>query len=261
MKAEERKEIETNKLGAWLSRMKTKLQGRSLYMLVGSLLLATAAVLIIWFWRSSTAAANSARWMELRAAMDSDDPKKYDTDIINGEKHNDKITVKIAKFMKARRIMYGDGMDRLGSPRLEDRNNALAKVEEGRKLYEEIAPDLKDMPVLQQEAWLSCAKAEETLMGIPKADLSGGFRGDPGKMVEYLKKAAAVNPGSDPSKSYEQRAATRSGQAQELADFYRRLTELSQKPDLDVPGIPRFPGGGLPPGFKPPAGLDLPPID
>lgn len=246
MKAEERKEIETNKLRAWLARMRTKMQGRSLYVFVGTLVLIVAVGLIIWFWRSSVAAANSARWMDLRSAMESDDPKKYNDEIIANEKHGDKPTARIAKLLRARRVMYREGMDRLGSPRAEDRNNALLKVEEGKKLYEETANDLKDYPVLQQEAWLSCAKAEETLLGVPKADLSGEFRGSYNKMVEYLKKAASVNSGSDPSKSYEQKAADRLAKEQEILDFYQRFYRLSETPALDNLG-PRFPS--MPPGI------------
>jgi hypothetical protein len=226
MKADERKEIETNKLRAWLSRMKTKMQGRSLYVFVGTLILIVAVGAIIWFWRSSVAAADSTRWIEFRAAMDADEPKKYQ-EIIDAEKHSDKVTVKLAKFMKARRIMYGDGMDQLGSPNARDRTTALEKVEEGRKLYEEVAGELTDYPVLQQEAWLSCAKAEETLLGIPRANDDKAMRGDFNRMIEYLKKAAAINAGSDASKNYDNKIATRSAQQQEIVTFYQRLYQLN----------------------------------
>jgi hypothetical protein len=234
MKAEDRKEIEVNKLRAWLDRMKTKMQGKSLYMFIGTLVLIVAVGLIVWFWRSSVAAANSARWYDLRNAMESDEPKKYDTEIINNEKHKDRQTVTIAKFMKARRIMYGDGMDRLGSPNLDGRSNALIKVEEGRKLYEEMANELKDYPILQQEAWLSCAKAEETLLGFPRADNSGS-RGDYNRMIDYLKKAAAINSDSDAARNYEQTAKIRAARQQEIDDFYKRLYELGLRKDLDGP--------------------------
>ncbi len=256
MKADERKEIEVNKLRAWLERMKAKMQGRGLYVFVGTLVLVVAVGLIIWFWRSSVAAANSARWVDLRTAMEIDDPKKYDSDIINNEKHAGKVTVTIAKFMKARRVMYGEGMDRLGSSRAKDRNDALEKIEEGRKLYEEVANDLKDYPVLQQEVWLSCAKAEETLLGVPRTE-GTGYRGDFNKMIEYLKKAAAINSGSDASKSYEQKIATLTAKKGDIENFYRRLVELSRQ--SSDPTMPRFPQG-LPPGMSfPPGGFKSPP--
>lgn len=256
MKAEERKEIEANKLQLWLGRMKTKMQGRSLYVFVGTLVMVIAVGLIVWFWRSSVAAANSARWIEMRAAMDADEVKKYD-EIIGGEKHNDKPTVKIARFLKARRVMYRDGMDRLGSPDTADRTNAFLKVEEGRKLYEEVANELADYPALQQEAWFSCAKAEESLLAVPRAD-GTGMRGDFNRMIEFIKKAAAINGGSDASKNYDQKVATRSAQRTELEDFYRKLYEfhldyVANNPKF--PKMPKFPGGGFPGGGFPGGGF------
>jgi hypothetical protein len=262
MKAEERKEIETNKLRQWLARMKTKMQGRSLYVFVGTLVMVVAVGLIVWFWRSSVAAANSSRWIEMRAAMDADEVKKYQ-EIIDAEKHNDKPTAKIARFLKARRVMYRDGMDQLGSPDTADRNTAFTKVEEGRKLYEEVANELADYPALQQEAWLSCAKAEESLLGVPRTD-GTGMRGDFNRMIEYIKKAAAINGGSDASKSYDQKVATRSGQRTELEVFYQKLYEfhldkVANNPKFPTrpklpPGFPGggFPGGGFDPGMFPP---------
>lgn len=253
MKAEERKEIETNKLRAWLGRMQAKMQGRSLYVFVGTLVLLTAVVVVIWFWRSSVAAAESSRWMDLRTAMDADEPKKYD-EIIGSDKHRDKATSKVAKYLKARRIMYGDGMDRLGSPRVDDRKKALDNVADGRKLYEEVAGELGDYPVLQQEAWLSCAKAEETLLGVPKVE-GVGYRGDFNRMIEYLKKAAAINAGSDASKSYEQKIATMQAKQREIEDFYLRLGEMVQRTDPTLPNTPRFP-----PGMRiPPSDFGIPP--
>jgi len=220
MKAEQRKEIETNKLGAWLRRMRAKLEGRGLYMLVGSLVLVVATVLIIRFWLSSRDSTRSARTIQLKDAMEVDEIKKYD-EIIGSEKHAGHPTALYAKVLKARKVLYGEGLDRLGSQGTEARNSAFIKLEEGRKLYNDVVNDLKDYPVLQQEAWISCARAEEGLLGV--TDPSGQFKGNFDKMIDYWKKAAAINPGSEASKGYEAKANSLQQNRASLEDFSRQI--------------------------------------
>lgn len=231
MKAEERKENETNALARWIRRHQEKLTGRSLYVVGGIFVLLVAMVVIIWYWRSSTVAANSARIMDFWLA----DTDKKNEEIITSEKHQGKPTATWAKLQKARLALYRDGMDRIGTTKEADRKAAYAKLEEGKKLYLELVNELKDDPALQQEAWIACARAEEALLGAPREDKAGEFRGDFAAMIEDYQKAAAINSDSDVSKSYAELARTKKAQETELKAFYRRLYELGFTGKIEPP--------------------------
>lgn len=224
MKAEERKENETNALRSWVFHLKESMQGRSLYIVVGVLVLGIAGVLIFRFWQSSRIAAASARVMELNAA---NTDKQLD-EIINSENHKGKPTAAWAKLQKARLALFADGISKLGSLKPEDRGTAVAKVEEGRQLYLEVANEFGEWPALQQEVWTSCAKAEEVLLGTPKAENAAEYRGSFEKMLEYLRKAAAINPENDASKEYAAKADRMSKKREEIEGVYRRLSEFGK---------------------------------
>jgi hypothetical protein len=231
MKAEERKELEKNALRAWVDRWKERLQGKTLYVLVGSVVLLVVAFFLYRYWSSSRAAANSARIMELIAA---DDEKKLDK-IITSPEHQGKPTATWAKLQKARLALYADGLLKLGTPDPEARARAYARIEEGKKLYQEIVNDLN--PSLQQEAYFSSARGEEALLGVPKADNPGEFRGNFDRMIDDYRKAAAINPDSDASKKYARWADEKQVKRAEIEKIYQELYRLGQ--------TPRF-GGDLP---------------
>lgn len=219
MKAEERKENETNSLRLWVNRHIERLQGKGLYILIGSVVLAVVGILVVRFYFSSRAAAASARLMEYNSADTDQKLEKIITEP-NQQGHKE---VTWAKMQKARLALYRDGIDKLGAFDPKDREKAIAKVEDGRKIYLEIINDLKDSPALQQEAYASCAKAEECLMATPKADNATEYRGDIGRAIDYLRKAAAINPDSEAGKRYTAAADKMNENREKIEDFYRQL--------------------------------------
>lgn len=234
MKAEE-KENQTNSLLQWFNHMQERLQGRLMYIMVGGFVLLFAVVFGVRYWLLSREAATSARDLEF---LQADTEKKLE-EIIASENNQGKQTAVWAKLQKARLILYHEGIDRLGSSTPKDRNDAISKVEEGRKRYGDLVPELKD-EALQQEAYISLARAEEVLSGVPKEENAAQFRGSIDKAIDYYRKAAAVNPGSDVSKKYTSDADNLKLKKNEIETFYRRLNELGftaplSKPDFGTP--------------------------
>lgn len=230
MKADEKKENQTNSLRLWMDKTAERLKGRGLYVLVGSLVTAAVLIGITWFYFSSRAAAASARMMELYTA---DTDKKLE-EIITSENQQGYITATLAKLDKARLALYRDGLEKTGSYLPKDREAAIAKIEEGRKLYLEIVEELKSYPSLQQECWLSCSKAEEALSRTPKTDKPNENRGSLDKRIEYLRKAAAIEADSDASKKYSADAEKLAKDKAEMDEFYRRLNQLGQIAPFEI---------------------------
>ena len=222
MKAEERKELETNVLLTRLNHWKEKLKGRSAYIFGGSIILIVALFFTIRIWRANNAAAASARLMELISA---DEEKQLD-EIIASPKNMGKPTATWAKLQKARLLLHREGLEKIGTAAATKRKTAFAKIEEGRKLYLETVGELKDTPSLQQEAFLGCAMAEEALLGTPKEEKNDEFRGNFDTMIKYYRQAAEINPNSDASKSYTATADKKKSQQAEIEKFYKDLNQL-----------------------------------
>lgn len=218
MKADERKENETNSLLAWFEHSKERLKGRTFYSVIAVTVIVIAGFSIYRFWVVSRANAASALVLEFNFA---DTDKQLDS-VIAASKNKDKNTALWAKLQKARLATYADGIARLGAMEPPKRDEAVTKVEDGRKRYEEIVNDLKDSS-LQQEAYFSIAKSEECLLAKSK----GSFD----KVIENYRKAAAINPDSEASKSYAKEADKLRAKRDEMEKFYNRIRELS----IDVP--------------------------
>ncbi len=224
---DEMHENETNSLRRWMDHIRLQMQGRGLYFVVGTLVLVVAAVVLFRYWRISQANASSARWLELYIV---DSEKGLET-IITSPANQGKPQVVFARLQKARLALYTDGINRLGSSTPADRDAAIEKVEEGRKRYEEIAADLSNTAALQQEAFFSLARAEECLIARPKKDGTGD-RGSVDKAIAFWRKAADINPESEPGKRYAAQADSLKKNKEQIRDFYARMVELGFTPAL-----------------------------
>jgi len=227
-KTEERKENETNALRAWTEHVSERLQGRTLYLVVGSLVLVVVGILIFRYWRISQVNANSARWLELYST----DTDKGLQSMVAAPANQGKPQTVNARLQLARLALYPEGIQKLASFTAADRATAIEKVEEGRKRYEEILSELTKESALLQEAYFSLARAEECLMGRPKKDNSTEMRGSIDRAIELWRKAASIRPDSEPSKRYIAHADMLKSKKAEISQFYTRLTELDFTPAL-----------------------------
>ncbi len=154
MKAEHRKELETNiladKMGKLISGAKEgPTRGFLFYLLVG--LAAIVVVFFIYRWLVMGANKNAPLWI----ALEDGDASNIEA-IVKLSKNE--YPGKAARFQIAWQYLWFSGLNRLGdSPK-----QALKSIEIAEAYYTDLAKDCKDDPVFQPEALYGLAVIEET---------------------------------------------------------------------------------------------------
>jgi hypothetical protein len=170
MKAEHRKELQTNvladRLGKLYQNLKTGPQSTSLtvWILVGLVV----AVVVAWFLFQRSPALP---WTDLQAA---DDKKLEEL----SQKHPGTPLARVARFQEARNLLQSGQRELAASPEIAVKDLADAS---GR--YEQLAAESTDDPLLREEALLGVATAEECLGHLDRAQ-------------DFYEKLAAVAPES-----------------------------------------------------------------
>jgi tetratricopeptide (TPR) repeat protein len=233
MKADEQKAIETNSLAQSLAKVKEQTSSKTLYLIGGAVALVFAGILAWNYFAADRARGRDVKIIELETA---DTAKKLDDYI---KQYEGTPLGNIAKMHLGRRSLGPEGLEKLGTNDKEARRQAVASIEQARKLFLELAEKWKDEPALTQETWFNAALAEETLVGMPTTDGGTDSRGSLDKAIEYYKKAAAIFPESDASKRYlklaEEREKNKDGFLAAQKAFYKER-------ELPVlPPLPKFP--------------------
>ncbi len=220
MKAEHRKELHTNvlahHLNTWYKAVKAKSSPSSItFWVFGALILVLIGALYYYF--TNKAKTASALWTRLDVATSSGNVRALQ-EIADGNASRGTVQARTARFQIAR-LKLQRGLNSLGSekPDPEDsgegksprtqREVAIANIEEARNLYNELAPEASGFPLLIQEALMGSAKAEESLIGIPKADGSGESRGTLERAKELYEKLVKDYPDSFQGKAAAKRLA------------------------------------------------------
>ena len=255
MKAEERKEIETNSLVLTVQKMRERFTGRTLYYLIGTVAIVIAGILLYRYLTSSNQKARDAVQLQLTYA---DTPEKLKKGM---EEHRGTVFGSQFKLNLARHELQNEGLPLLGTDNSEKRKLAAASVKAARAHFLELTGEFKpkDEPAFSQEAWLGAAKAEEALVGFPTAEGGTDSEGNVDKAIEYYEKAAALLPESEPSKRYkewvEKIKANKTQFVATQKEIYKPV-ERPALPPLPPPGkgdpLGGFPLGGFP--FAPPKG-------
>jgi hypothetical protein len=163
MKAEHRKELETNVLASQLGRAYEGLKqgpSRSTLFYVGAAALAVLVVFLFRYFLSSSETASSERWARLDEAVF---PQQLQQVLDDGEMKGTPQG-RMAQFMEARSKL-SDGMRDLGSKR----EVAIKSITRATELYEELRRTRGRVPLLHQEALWGAAKGNETLGEVDKA--------------------------------------------------------------------------------------------
>jgi hypothetical protein len=254
MKAEQRKEIETNSMVLLVQRWRKYANSRTLYYVAGAIILIAAGIILYRYFASTSEKARDAVLAELANA---NTPEKLKQGM---EHHRGTVYGSLFKLHLARHKLKNEGLPKLGTENNEDRRQAANAIEEARNYFLELSTELqeKEQPGLVQEAWLSAAHAEEALVGLPVAE-GTGYRGDVDKAIEYYQKAGAIFADTDFSKRYAERAETLKANKDQFVatqkEIYRPI-ERPPPPPLPPPPLGKsdVPGPGLPPPTDPKAG-------
>ena len=258
MKADQRKELETNSLVLAVQRARQRLTGRNVYYLVGTLALIVGAVLVYRYLTRTSSKARDAVLLQLASA---DTPEKLKAGM---EEHRGTVYGSLFKMRLADHYLLNEGLPKLGTDSDEQRKSAVAAVEQARTYYVELTGELKEKeePALLQQAWHGAGEAEAALVGMPTAAGGTDSRGSADKAIEYFRKAAGIFPDSEPSKRYKERADKLEANKEQFVATQKKLYSERPAPSFSPPpgkGSPH--GSGLPsfPDIKSPLEPDAPP--
>lgn len=238
MKAEERKHLQQNELAAtiegwWKGNGKVS---STVWIVAAVLVLGGLLVYAYFYFSKRDDSTKSAAWLELERATDLSQLEKV------AEANRGTSVGRAAKLQIARATLQ-EGLDTLGSE--TRRTAAVASVEKARDLYAGLIKELADDPQGQREAMLSAAKAEESLIAIPKADNPQESRGTLDKALEYYEELAAKHPDSYQGKLAADRAKEIKENKAAIQAFYQDLAKAyapkSEPPKIEVPKLPELP--------------------
>jgi len=217
MKAEHRKELHTNaladRLGRLINGFKEGLQARpsNTALLIWGGIFVAVVLFIGWkIYANARARSRSADWLQLDEASNFADLEKI-ADTNPGSQ-----PTRIARFQMAR-VYLRRGMENFVSSSFDGRKDALADLNEAAKLYGELANEVKDNPVLIQEALLGVAKVKEALDDLDAA-------------LAAYDQLVSRYPDSVNGKEAAERAKKLRDNKDQVSTFYRELDKLASPP-------------------------------
>jgi hypothetical protein len=163
MKAEHRKELETNVLAHQFERVYEGLKqgpSRTTLFYVGAAALVVLVLVLFRYFTSSSESANSDRWTKLDEVVF---PQQLERLLDESDMKNTPQG-RLARFKEAR-FKLSEGMRDLGI----NRDVALKRVEEATEIYDELRRTRGRAPLLHQESLSGAARGNETLGELDKA--------------------------------------------------------------------------------------------
>ncbi len=227
MKAEHRKELQTNVLADSLGRLVKNVKSGTtssslIYWIVAAVVL---LAIIAWYLYSGySSRSRSELWTKLDVAAGTANLPELEA---IAEQSRGSAAGRTARFQVAR-IRLEEGLNSLGSE--QRRAEALDNVEKARELYAQLIADTNDAPLLRQEAMMGVAKAEETLIGIPKADGSAEMRGTVAQALKYYEDLSNATPETFQTQAAKQRAQQLRDNGPQVENFYTELNKRFIKP-------------------------------
>jgi hypothetical protein len=219
MKAEHRKELQTNALADRLGRVVQGFRegfGRpsnTSLLIWGGII---GAIVLVVGWRvlsNMSAKSRSAEWLQLDEASSLSDLER-----IVGQDASSRPT-RIGRYQMAR-VYLRRGMENFCSTAPDGRKDALKDLGEAARIYEELSRDEKDSAVLTQEALLGVGKAREALNELDAAQ-------------DAYDKVVSRYPDSVARKGAAERLKKLKENKDQLSAFYKRLDELAAPPKKD----------------------------
>lgn len=229
-----------------------------------NLLLTIAVALIVVFaiysvsnyfnTRSNTQLSRS--WLEFSVISD---PQTLQEWMRENQANAKSPAIQAGNLQLARLLMGPLGLDRLSAPDPKVREEALKSVELAREVYKDLAAKFKQDPLIQAEALMAQARAEEALIGIPHPekvleDLGSVVRAK--AIYELLANEYNDTPqGKDAAKRLE--ILNQPGGTDRVERFYREINRaLASRVTLPMDKDLTRPGTILPPALQ-----DVLPLD
>jgi tetratricopeptide (TPR) repeat protein len=163
MKAEHRKELQTNTLAQTLEhtvqRLKEGPSKNTVFLMVVVVL--CVALFFVWYWFSENARENdSARWVQWDSLIAPDQLETFlkDKDV------EGTAQARLTRFLEARRRLY-EGVKDLGF----QPTRAIDDLHKAADLYQKLADESSDRPLLEQEALLGAGRACESFGDFDRA--------------------------------------------------------------------------------------------
>jgi hypothetical protein len=214
MKAEHRKELQTNALAEYLGRIvvgfregfKIKPSHTATIVLVAVVVVVVGAV-GFWWYRGSVQRERSAEWVRL-----DDVASIKELERLAGKTSDDEPT-RVARFQLAR-VYMRRGMENFCSTAGDGRKDALENLSQAARLYGDLAKESKDSPVLAQEALLGVGKAKEALNELDDA-------------LAAYQDLAKRYPNTVNGKEAAERVKVLSENKSRVGDFYQKLDKLA----------------------------------
>jgi tetratricopeptide (TPR) repeat protein len=163
MKAEHRKELETNVLA---DQMGKAIEGikegptTTVWMILAGLVVALVLYLVWTMASTSAMNTNSRLWEEWSTLANASDLEAF------VKEHGRTTQGRLARFRLARQDL-GQGIAGLGN--VAQRKESLGRVRKAAEAYEQLVGETASLPLLQQEALLNAGKAYETLGEVERA--------------------------------------------------------------------------------------------
>ena len=229
MKAEHRKELHTNLLADRMGRLVQGMKSgtRSASMSAWIIGLIVVGLAVAWYFAKGSAVSQSKAWVDLNTAHDTSTLKRIALENAGS------LPARTARFQQAR-LLLRDGLQQVYASRIE----ALIKLDEAAKVFGELVAECSNNALLQQEALMGAAKAEEArLMGISKKDEADKFDAQYNRALELYQRLARDYPNGYLGQAAAKHAQEMTDNRDKIIDFYAELNKLS-KPRAE-------PAGGL----------------
>jgi hypothetical protein len=214
MKAEHRKELQTNVLADTIGRfwLNLKTAPSSTTVAIWVFVLLAIGLVVLWrYWYLNSLATASVLWVKVENASTVEDLNA----II--DKDASSRPGRTARFLKAR-VLMRQGLEQLCTSFENQREEARNKVKEAGDLYQKLALESTDNRLLLQEARLGMAVAKETQGELNEA------------LVDY-QEIAKEKPETSISKQAAEQAERLAQGDTNVKKFYEDLKELnSPKP-------------------------------
>jgi hypothetical protein len=224
MKAEHRKELQTNVLADRMGRLLQSMKSgpRKTSSLAWLFVLLAAGTFVLWqYYARASQTGRSALWVTLESAANN--PADGDQTLQKiADANPNTIPARVARLELARRTLQ-EGQTSLAL----DRPKALEKIQEAQKLFAKLGRECVDAPLVAQEALLGAAAATESLVGAPKPDEASEVY-TPQDAAAAYETLAEKYPGTELGQLAQRRAESLREKSTDVETFYAELKKHAE---------------------------------